>query len=1207
MPEHRAPNGATRTDTAAPTKREDIAALVWAVADRRVDKHELGQLSAVRARSETVILDLLDEREGDLAATRRLRGSERRQAQADIRADLDALRATYRSFVGADPELIRPTPPATNGDASRRTGQASETPAGAAKSAVPPEPAALQLSWEAPNVVAWVAGARGEPAPLDAVLEHLIAAGSPEDPWLPHPPVSLPNGQKADAVAADISDVLGWLVALDAPVASGPTVDVAAAVSAIDELERAKDVDPANLDPNAASDASRNGFADHNVDERNDPLIGQSAAWLRLAAMTALGVVAQGRFVPLLRRTRRRKKKGQADTAEFAVAWQPASVDAAALTHLADTLPGAVAVTTNGTSNGITNGTKNGAASKTANGKPAGAKGSQQGASRKGGRANKPAEASLAPADPAAVVDSVLTCVVNALVADVAARLGWPDTAPDARTGAELGEAFLSRLDGATFTGSSGRGIEVVRRIETWAKPVLSPLRHPLTVKLSDPDDAGAWQLEVLSVSPQETEPVEVALVSGTSARRADVKAQLTRLERVLPALMRPGGRRRGEVMLTTPEAWELMAHTGPALAAAGFDVDTPAMQRDRPPPALRLTAAVPADESKLGVNQLTAVSWTAMFGDVELTMEELNQLAAQARPLVRSRGRWVAVDHADVNEARAALAKRADQTQMTGAQILRQTLGLEGAALEGGVSIAGSGWAVDLLRASENVGAEVSSTPAGFFGSLRTYQAEALAWLDFLDEASLGGCLALDMGLGKTPIMLAMVGKATETAPTLVIAPPAVVGNWAAEAARFTPALNVLVHHGASRASRAQLARDVERANLVITTYGTAVRDIEALRKLTWERVVVDEAQVIKNHNSHTAKTLRKLEARTKVALTGTPIENGLRDLWAIMDFTNPGLVGERAPFVAQLAEEGDATAAADKALTKLNGVLVFRRTKAEPAIAAELPDRIDEVAQCAMTPEQIALYAAVQEELVAEMAPSEQNTTKRKGAVLAAITALKQICNHPLNFRPDDPNVEMDGRSGKLARLNELLEVVFAAQERVLIFTHFATWGERLADYLTERYGLGIDCYHGGLSRGVRDEMVERFSDTKGAGALVLSLKAGGTGLNLTAASHVVLYDRWWNPAVEDQARDRAWRIGQTKTVVCHRLVCTGTVDERVEEVVAGKRMIADMALPKSSSLGDLTAEQLRAALGIDESLLVTEAGVTDEGVIDVAELAQ
>lgn len=272
------------------------------------------------------------------------------------------------------------------------------------------------------------------------------------------------------------------------------------------------------------------------------------------------------------------------------------------------------------------------------------------------------------------------------------------------------------------------------------------------------------------------------------------------------------------------------------------------------------------------------------------------------------------------------------------------------------------------------------------------------------------------------------------------------------------------------------------------------------------------------------------------------------------------------------------------------MNGLLVFRRTKAEPVIAAELPDRIDEINHCTMTREQVGLYQAVLDQLAEDTAESE-NVSRRKGAVLAAITALKQICNHPVNYRDDSLGIA--GRSGKLIRLEELLERVLAMKEKMLIFTHFASWGERLAGYLTDRTGVRIDCYHGGLARGARDRMVDRFQEARGAGALVLSLKAGGTGLNLTAANHVVLYDRWWNPAVEDQARDRAWRIGQRNKVVCHRLVCPGTVDERVETVVAGKRHIADIVLPKSSSIGDLSSEQLQAALGIDlEQVLVDDA---------------
>jgi SNF2 family DNA or RNA helicase len=406
-------------------------------------------------------------------------------------------------------------------------------------------------------------------------------------------------------------------------------------------------------------------------------------------------------------------------------------------------------------------------------------------------------------------------------------------------------------------------------------------------------------------------------------------------------------------------------------------------------------------------------------------------------------------------------------------------------------------------------------------------------------------------------------------------------VGNWAAEAAKFAPGLEVVVHHGANRATAAQLGRRLAGADVVITTYATAVRDVEALAELAWDRIVLDEAQAIKNASNETAQQLRRLPARTRLALTGTPIENGLGDLWAILDFTNPGLVGSRPAFISQLSGEGEA------ALRALNGILVFRRTKTEPIVAAELPDRIDELDHTMMTAEQIGLYQAVLDTLVADT--SGAGGEPKQGAILAAITALKQICNHPAAYQDDGR--PLAGRSGKLARLEEIVGSVFESGERILVFTHFAQWGLRLADHLTEVTGIPIACYHGGLARGARDKLVEEFQKGEGPGALVLSLKAGGTGLNLTAASHVVLYDRWWNPAVEDQARDRAWRIGQTRTVVSHRLVCPGTVDERVEEVVAGKRHIADLVLPKSSSLADLGPDQLRAALGLREDTLLTE----------------
>ena len=855
--------------------------------------------------------------------------------------------------------------------------------------------------------------------------------------------------------------------------------------------------------------------------------VGTSVAWLGRVALAAVGLVARGAVVPTLRGTRRH----DARSLELAVRWVPALVDNDELARLAGAMPAPITA--------------------------------------------------LAPGDSRAVTIDVLEAVVDAVTTDAAARLELPAPPPATRTAAAVAEAVVTRLDGSPFEAPVAAGAEVSKRLDRWAGQVAGPARARLVVQLEPPDADGAWFLSVLGPGARGgLLPIEVALADSRATK--PLADELARLERILPALLRPGGVRRGQVYLSQSEAWELMTLTGPSLEAAGYDVRVPALSRRKPTPALRLFTE-PVGDTVVGAHQLSDVRWSAVFDDVELTAADIARLAAEARPLVRSRGRWVELDHADLKEAAAALAERATTARLTGAEVLRHAVGLEASPLAGGLTVDGRGWATELLERARSVPAEAETRPEGFVGELRGYQAEALAWLGFLDAVDLGGCLALDMGLGKTPTVLAHLARRGRRGPALVIAPPAVVGNWAAEAGRFTPGLRVVVHHGAARASAEGLQAQAADADVVITTYGTAVRDVEALAQRTWDRVVVDEAQSIKNPASESAQQLRRIPARTRLALTGTPIENGVGDLWAILDFANPGLVGSRPAFVAQLAGEGEA------ALRALNGILVFRRTKSEPVVAAELPDRIDELDHCTMTQEQIGLYQAVLDRLVA--GDAEAGAEPRQGAILAAITALKQICNHPAAYQDDGR--ALAGRSGKLDRLEEIVGSVFAAGERVLVFTHFAEWGKRVADHLSEVTGVPVACYHGGLARGARDRMVSEFQNGAGPGALVLSLKAGGTGLNLTAASHVVLYDRWWNPAVEDQARDRAWRIGQTRTVVSHRLVCPGTVDERVEEVVAGKRHIADLVLPKSSTLADLDGDQLRVALGLrPDTLLADEA---------------
>ncbi len=853
--------------------------------------------------------------------------------------------------------------------------------------------------------------------------------------------------------------------------------------------------------------------------------VGSSVAWLGRVAIEGVRLVARGAVVPALAAAR----TGDARQVDVTVRWQPALFDETMIRELAAAMPGPVLA--------------------------------------------------IARADARTTTLAVLDAVVDAIVRDTAGRLELPAPPPSANTAGDFAETMIGRLDGSPFRAPVGLVSDLSRRLDQWTRTITASDRPKLMMQLDPPDSGDAWLLSVFGPGAKgRMLPVEVAL--GDTRSTKPLADELARLERIHPPLLRPGEVRRGRVVLSQTEAWDLMTTIGPQLEAAGFDVRVPALSRRKPSPSLRLFTE-PMGQSVVGANQLSSVRWSVLFDDVELTAADIARLSMEARPLVRSGGRWVELDMVDLREAAAALAERGKVTQLTGAEILRHSIGLEGAALAGGITVQGSGWATDLINKAESASKEPVAQPEGFSGELRSYQAQAVAWLGFLDAAELGGCLALDMGLGKTPTVLAHMARTADRGPALVIAPPAVVGNWAAEAAKFAPGLRVVVHHGASRADAGEIAREVARADVLLTTYATAVRDIDALSAVSWNRLVLDEAQAIKNTANETSQQLRRIQARSRIALTGTPIENGLGDLWSILDFTNPGLVGSRPMFIAQLSGEGES------ALRALNGILVFRRTKSEPEVAAELPDKIDQLDHCTMTPEQIGLYQAVLDKLILDSA--ETGADRKQGAILAAITALKQICNHPAAYHDD--GLPLAGRSGKLARLEEIIDSVFTAGERILIFTHFASWGRRLAEYLTESTGQRVQCYDGSLARPVRDRMIEEFQAGEGAGALVLSLKAGGTGLNLTSASHVVLYDRWWNPAVEDQARDRAWRIGQRNTVVSHRLVCPGTVDERVEEVVAGKRHVADLVLPKSSSLSDLDAGQLRVALGLRPEELLTE----------------
>ena len=583
---------------------------------------------------------------------------------------------------------------------------------------------------------------------------------------------------------------------------------------------------------------------------------------------------------------------------------------------------------------------------------------------------------------------------------------------------------------------------------------------------------------------------------------------------------------------------------------------------------------------SGLGLTDLVVFDWQVAVGDTTLTLKELEALARLKVPLVRIRGQWVQLSAEEIQKA-IEFWKSHPSGSATVRDALRLALGAAKPPVE--LELAGltaEGAFADLLaRLEKREDFEELPPPAGFQGTLRPYQVRGYSWLDFLHRFGLGACLADDMGLGKTVQTLALLRRQwqTEKKPALLVCPVSVVGNWQKEAARFTPELPVLVHHGAGRTKGAAFRKEVGKYALVLSGYALLHRDFDLLNQVEWSAVILDEAQNIKNPETKQARAARSLEAGWRLALTGTPVENHVGDLWSISEFLNPGFLGSQASFKREffVPIQVERDAAAIKRLQQRTGPFVLRRLKTDKSIIADLPDKLEMKVYCTLTKEQASLYAAVVEE--ATSAFDETDGIKRRGTILATLSKLKQVCNHPAQFLGD--NSAIPGRSGKLQRLTEMLEEMLEAGDRALVFTQFTEMGDLLQRHLQENFGQEVPFLHGGLTKKKRDEMVARFQQPGGPGILLLSLKAGGTGLNLTAANRVFHFDRWWNPAVENQATDRAFRIGQTQRVQVHKFLCVGTVEERIDEMIERKSEVAGRTVGSGEAwLTELSTAELK-----------------------------
>ncbi|MGW6742940.1 DEAD/DEAH box helicase [Streptomyces sp. NPDC055025] len=807
--------------------------------------------------------------------------------------------------------------------------------------------------------------------------------------------------------------------------------------------------------------------------------------------------------------------------------------------------------------------------------------------------------------DPEALVRAFLDAVADSLPRTPAAAYaaGAPFAAraaqhlPGARTwaaeaaaGMDAGVRVSLRLDLSAFDLFDQEGAGA----DTGTDPGSGPDRGPRTGSDSDvpavagQDDvvrrAGTALVQVHSLADPTLVIDAAGLWAGAGDEsfgpraRIDAMLALRRAARVWTPLARLLERDVPDALaVSEDELYDLLGPGAARLAAAGVALHWPrelartltAAAVVRPAPG-SATDGTPFFDSE----ELLKFNWQLALNGDPLTEAEMDALAESHRPIVRLRDQWVVVDPALVRKARKrelGLLEPVDALAVA----LTGTAEVDGETVD-----AVPTGALAALRDRLTGDHGTVPQPPALAATLRDYQLRGLAWLDLMTSLGLGGCLADDMGLGKTVTVIALHLHRARTAPTLVVCPASLLGNWQREITRFAPGVPVHRFHGAGR------TLDDVAAGFVLTTYGTMRGSADALAAHTWGMVVADEAQHVKNPFSSTAKALRTIPSPARVALTGTPVENNLSELWALLDWTTPGLLGPLKAFrsrharIVENAENAKSAgvkdvenAAAVERLSRLVRPFLLRRKKSDPGIVPELPPKTESDHPVALTREQASLYEAVVRETMAAI--EEAEGIARRGLVMKLLTALKQICNHPAQYLKEDP-ARLTGRSGKLALLDELLDTILTEDGSVLVFTQYVSMARLLSAHLASR-AVPSQLLHGGTPVAERERMVDRFQSGE-IPVFILSLKAAGTGLNLTRAGHVVHFDRWWNPAVEEQATDRAYRIGQTQPVQVHRLIAEGTVEDRIAEMLMSKRALADAVLGSGeSALTELTDREL------------------------------
>lgn len=859
------------------------------------------------------------------------------------------------------------------------------------------------------------------------------------------------------------------------------------------------------------------------------------------------------------------------------------------------------------------------------------------------------------PLDPQALIQGFLKSTIDAKVRAIAST-NPPQPIPKVRR-TDTPDATLQAWLQALGSGSAAIALDpaTLERLEATLNTWTAPLQPSLTGQASfrtcfylHPPASGQtdWTLEYFLQAIDDpsflvgtptiwNNPLEQLVYLGRTIRHPQetLLAGLGLASRLYPLIEPSLQEQRPQFCrLSALQVYEFIKSVAWRLQDSGFGVILPPSLANQEGWASRLGLKVRAEtgaspsKQRLGLQSLLNFKWELSIGGHTLSKAEFDRLVALNTPLVEINGEWVELRPQDVKAAQAFFTSRKDQMALSLEDALRISTGdtqlIEKLPV---VSFEAAGPLQELINAltTGNQTVEAIAPPASFHGQLRPYQARGVSWLTFMERWGLGACLADDMGLGKTIQLIAFLLHLQEQdaldKPTLLVCPTSVLGNWEREVKKFGPKIKTLVYHGDKRPKGKTFAKSIKGQDLIITSYALIYRDLKELQSVTWQNVVLDEAQNIKNPEAKQSQAVRQLETQFRIALTGTPVENRLSELWSILDFLNPGYLGPRNFFQRRFAipieRYGDT--ASLQTLRSLVQPFILRRVKTDREIIQDLPEKQEMTVFCGLSAEQATLYQTIVEQSLAEIEESEG--IKRRGMILALLVKLKQICNHPLHFLKDDTSNSNNGkrtktkasssenvstfrhRSGKLQRLEEMLEEILSTgesarvggAERALIFTQFAEWGKLLKTHLEQQFDREILFLYGSTSKKQREEMVDRFQhDPQGPRIFILSLKAGGVGLNLTRANHVFHFDRWWNPAVENQATDRVFRIGQTRNVQVHKFVCTGTLEERIHELIESKKSLAEQVVGDGEQwLTELNTEQLRNLLMLDRSAVIDE----------------